>query len=546
MMINKRFINWILGLLYALAIVAGFEASCFGALRLDSVWTYFFTILITVIASLFFKTVWEYIYSRPRRKVMPVSDTGKNKPFLYFAIIWIAYFIVFLGVYPGFFCYDAQYELTETVARSFDNQHPLLHVLSMGGIIQAVHKITGDYNISIAAFILFQMTVIALVLTFLVYFLTRLSLTKKEGIILSIYFGVFPVLAMYALCSSKDGMFGAFLILTIIYLRRLYTAPDTFFEDKKNSVILIVSLILMMLMRNNGVYAFAVYLVFIALWLFIGKYFKKIDKTVFKKALVLFALAVVIFAAADKGMKAATHAKSVGHREILTVPIQQLARVYSYDKESLSTKEKEEILRYLPEEALRSYIPKCSDMVKIGFNEEEFLKDKKGFFDIYFKLLSKHPATYLNAWVMTSYGLYYPAAVIDGYKGAQMFTFVYGDSSYFGYEVEEPGSRHSLIPFIDSFYKWLSLDVTIQKIPIVSLLFSPGFLLWIMLFLLGYLIYTKQVALSITYLLPIAVMLTSMIGPMSLVRYSYFLWITVPMLAVEIINLKRNDNEKDS
>lgn len=45
-----------------------------------------------------------------------------------------------------------------------------------------------------------------------------------------------------------------------------------------------------------------------------------------------------------------------------------------------------------------------------------------------------------------SYGFWYPDTVIDVYSDNSVFTFTYKDSSYFGYEVEEPGFRDSRIP----------------------------------------------------------------------------------------------------
>lgn len=548
-------VNLIISILFSIACVLGFCAKNYGEVKFGSLWLYAGFVGIALLTYILVNVIWRWIDVLLTRKYRitksnaiigndeqaigrQVSDRQINNKHTWFkstATIWLLNFIVFLGVYPGFFCYDAQDELMETITRCFNNQHPMLHVLSMGGIVQFFHKITGSYNIGIAAFILFQMTIIAVVLGFAVKFLSYEGVGRKWQIVLSIYFGFFPVLVMYSLCSSKDGVFGAFLVLSVIKLRQLIMNPEDFFGGKKkrNILTLAISLILMMLMRNNGVYAFFVFtLVLVIVGVknsFIRKYIKNI--------LIIFLVAIISFGVLNTGMLKVANYKDVGHKEILTVPIQQLARLYSFDQDSLSNEDISKITKYIPKEALRRYDPKCSDMVKVDFNEDNYLEDSKGFYDIWLSLGVKHPAAYVNAFVMTSYGLYYPWAIIDGYKDHEMFTYTYGDSSYFGYEVEPPGERKSFIPFVDDFYRWISLDVNAQKIPILHLLLSPGFMLWLYLILIGYLIDKKDIREVLAYLLPFIVIMTCLIGPMSLVRYSFYLWIFIPMLVFDMKTL---------
>lgn len=582
-------VNLIISILFSLACVFGFSAKNYGEIKFGSAWTYVAFLGVGVVSYFLVSIIWNLIDKYMRRrgdssfakvkendagfletnseekdlsgnKSNNTGDNKRKKVWLKSTLtIWLLNFVVFLGVYPGFFCYDAQDELMETITRSFNNQHPMLHVLSMGGILQFFHKITGNYNLGIAAFILFQMTIIAIVLGFLIKVMSDEGLGKKGQIALSIYFGVFPVLVMYSLCSSKDGVFGAFLVLSVIKLKQLIESPKQFFGEKKvkNIVLLTLSLILMMLMRNNGVYAFTVFtLIFI-----IAGIKNTIIREYIKRIILIFLAAIVSYLAINTTLLKVTDYKDVGHKEILTVPIQQMARIFSFDKSSLTDDEIMKISEYIPEEALLRYDPKCSDMVKVDFNEDNYLKNPGGFYEIWLSLGVKHPAAYINALVMTSYGLYYPWAIIDGYKDHEMFTYTYGDSSYFGYEVEPPGERSTLIPLIDDFYRWLSLDVKAQEVPVLHLLLSPGFMLWIYVLLIGYMIdshstrrrnntsvndkvleagriKTANPAFGMevyAFILPLTVILTCLIGPMSLVRYSFYLWIFVPMIIHVIV-----------
>ena len=538
MRILKEFkpINFIFGILYSLAIVLGFQCEYFGEIDVRSWKAYMFFILIFVVATVFSKLIWDLICERDNSKHEDkISSAKKDRTWLVSSIIiWVGNFIVFLGEYPGFFTYDALDELNEVVTRTFNNQYPMLHVLSLGGTIQAVHKLTGNYNISIAVFILLQMSVIAVTLGYLVKILHDGGLGKIGSVVFSIYLGVFPVLCMYSLCSSKDGIFGAALLITVIYLRKMLLDFRAFWMCKKDIAILTIASVLMMLLRSNGVYAFDVFAVVLLIYFVVksAKYGRQ--EKALKRVLLYIIVSVAAFFVINKGLLLATGASSVGHREILTVPIQQLARVYCYDGETLTKEDKDIITKYIPEEAIKRYNPKCSDGVKIDFNEQNFISDKAGFFGIWLKTGLNHPVAYLDALCMTGYGMWYPQATLDGYKGNEVYTFTYDDSSYFGYEVEPPGNRESLIPIIDRFYRWLSLDGTVHRIPVVRFIFSPGFFLWAYIFVLGYFIYSKQSKKALAYSLPFVVIMTCFIGPMSLVRYAFYLWYFVPMAIIDV------------
>lgn len=528
-------VNWIFGAGFSVCLVVGFQLEVFRQCDFSSPWTYILILIFVPAFSYLTRRLWDMLIKIYQKRPKKEVAEPKHNVFISSTVaIWVMHFIVFLGVYPGFFTYDAQDELMQTVMRSFNTHHPLLHVLSMGGLVQGGHKLTGSYNFGIALFTLFGMTISALGYGFLVSFLRKKGMGKAGALILTGLYGLFPVFVMYSLCSTKDGIFSILVVLALVHLKEMTEDPEEFFSKIKRPVILTSELALMMLYRNNGCYA---YVVFAAIALVV--FLKKADyRKYVKKFVLLSAIAVASYLLVNSALFVATRAQKEGYKEILSVPIMQLSRVYCYDDESLTGEEKTQITRYIPEEVIMRYDPKISDMVKAGFNEENFRKDKAGFFKIWFRVGLKSPQAYANAFLMTNYGMWYPWTVIDGYRGHQMFTFTYGDSSYFGYEVEEPGYRDSQIPIIDRIYKWLSLDATIQKMPVIHLLFSPGFVLWVMLFLLGFMIYTGNGMDAFAYIMPLMLVLTCLLGPMSLVRYALYLWILIPFVIMEI-NIKR-------
>lgn len=434
---------------------------------------------------------------------------------------------VLLAEYPGFFVYDAQDELNEVLTRTFSTHHPLLHVLILGGTIALVHKITRSWNLGIFAYMLFQMLVITAIFAYVLEFMEKKGVGRKSRIIWMIYYGVFPMIVMFTLCSSKDGLFSALLLLLTVFLIRMVTEREAFLQDKKNVAAFILTAVLMPCFRHNGFYAYLVFVPF-ALW-----YFRKELK---KGFLTVFILPVFFYLIISKSLSMGFSSEITHHQEMLTVPIMQLARVYTYEKDSMTKEDREILTSYVPEENLNLYTPRVSDFIKVGFNNELYEQDSKSFWKLWAKNLTQHPMTYLNAWFLTSYGYWYPAAKIDVYEGTTVYTFTYDLNSYFGYEVEPPGERHSLIPALDSLYRYISIGCFFYDQPILGLLFAPGLLIFIYMFVLFYRISVRNFRGVLPFLPCILTYLTVILGPTYLVRYVVYLWLCFPLIFVRFDN----------
>jgi hypothetical protein len=217
---------------------------------------------------------------------------------------------------------------------------------------------------------------------------------------------------------------------------------------------------------------------------------------------------------------------------MLTVPIMQLARVYAYDGDTLSPQEKELIEAYIPGNNLDKYTPRVSDMVKVDFNNELYEQNSSDFWKLWKAQLVKHPMAYVNAWLLTSYGYWYPPAVINVYKGNTVYSFTYEDSSYFGYEVEPPGERKSLIPAIDNLYRYLSIGSFQQDAPVLHLFFGPGLYVFIFMFVFAYRLYKKRFGSILPFMPMILTFCTVLLGPTYLVRYVLYLWLCIPLLVI--------------
>ena len=485
--------------------------------------------LLTVLITVLTRYSWKlsdgfYEQSACQQKEKPEIQPYSGK---YFLRVWggliICQIPVLLAEYPGFFVYDAQTEVIEVFTRVFTTHHPLMHVLVLGGIVSALHKITGSYNAGICIYILCQMLLMTAIFAYVIGLLHKMQVRRWIRVLVFMFYGLFPTIVMYTLCSSKDGLFSAFLLMLSVLLLQMRQNPGHFMQSKKNIAAIIFSATAMMLMRNNGFYS---YLVFVPIAFFMLRKYRK-------KVFPFLLLPLVLYLLISNTLTFALGAEGGEHQEMLTVPIQQLARTWQADPESFDETDKKVLYSYLSREGLGHYTPRISDILKTYFDNAQYDKDAASFWKLWLKMGKRNPATYLNAWFLTSYGYWYPGAVINVYQGNKVFTFTYKDSSYFGYEVEAPGVRHSLIPAIDRFYRKLSIEKFQQNIPVVSLLFAPAFWFWVLAWYAGGQLQRRKKR-SLFWMLPVFLTwLTVLLGPTYLVRYAIILWYMAPLYILD-------------
>lgn len=526
---RSQLIAGIFSLFFAAAILFGERLDSVENVDVKDGKLWLLMLALTVIFSGLVQLLWR-LFDILQAKSMPAEKSAPNKitfvfewaerhagllSFFFLLLCWLP---VFLAVYPGFFVYDAQDEYVQVATRTFSTHHPLVHVLLLGGMICGVHKLTNSYNIGIACYTVLQMVLIAGGFSFMFWYLREKKVPCAVRLVGLAYLGLFPTVVMFTLCSAKDGLFTLALLFLLICLLEM-GRQESFFASKGWQLLFVLSGTAMMLLRNNGFYAFLVMIPFL---LFLQK---KRRKQVF--LLTVCALSGCLLV--NSGLKTVFHARSGEYQEILTVPIQQMARTYKYAPEVFTREDREILYEVLSEETLALYTPRLSDPVKYRFDNEAFAKDKAKYAGLWLRVGMKKPLIYLNAWWMTSYGFWYPNTVINVYKGNTVFTFTYEDSSYFGYEVEQPGVRESKIPWINEVYRKLSLEVWKEKVPVVSWLFSPGTMFWLYAVFFTWLLNNRRYEMMYPFLLIFLLWLTVLLGPTYLPRYVLFLWYGLPL-----------------
>lgn len=523
---KNKIVAYFLSFFYAVCLVTGRELESVDNFDVTKISSYFCILFIGLFLAPFIYAIWNLIQQKRE-----IEDIGKKKSYLarntiLLLLFWLP---VFLAFYPGAFVYDAWDEYQQVAMGKYTTHHPLLHVLFLGKVVCYSKHFWNNANIGIAAYTIVQMIIMAIILSYSLEFAGK-KWSKIEGMGI-LFYGLFPLFPMYAVCSSKDTLFTSFLLLTVVNIMKIYEKGWEKVE-KKEIICFIISCTLMLLFRNNGVYAYFVWLILAFFIWYAGSIRLKKKK---EWNLILFCLPVIIYFLLSFILTNQLSAKKGGSQEIMTVPIQQMARVYKYAPESYTEEEKEILYEILPENELHLYTPRISDLLKSKFNNQAFRQDKLKYLSLWTKMGIRNPFIYLNAWLLTSYGYWYPDAVINVYGGMGRNTYTYEESSYFGFETEPPGKRESKFLWLEEQYRKISLELYQQKVPGISMLFSSGFLSWCYIFCMGFLIREKEWKKLIPLLLILLVWSTVLLGPTYLVRYVLILWFAVPVLVSMVI-----------
>ena len=411
-------------------------------------------------------------------KISEPKSFRSSTPFNFFyiwAIIFLFWMPVFFALYPGAFVYDATEEYVEVISRQFTMHHPLLHVLTLGGIVHLFEYIGAGANLGIAVYVLLQMLVMSTALSFVVRSIQMWGVTKRYAFITVLFFSIFPLFPLYAVCTAKDGLFTVFLLVSIVSMGNIIRLADV--KDAKppspasvppmsDMVIFIVSSTLMMMLRNNGLYAYtATALIIVIVFVVDRRQRSASSNRTTTRLLILMALSIVLSLGGTRILKLATGATDGEHQELLTVPIQQLARTYTYSPEAFTPDEESILKAFIPEDYLTTYTPRVSDVLKSGFDNRYYESHRALFYRLWLTIGVRRPLTYLNAHLGTAYGYLYPDALNNVYKGNAMYTFTYTDSSYFGFETEPPGTRESMLPALELLIEKFSLTIFQQNAP---------------------------------------------------------------------------------
>ncbi len=505
----------------------------------------------------------------------------------YSLLICFCWLPIFLAYYPSVFAYDAEGQLYQVLASDYSTHHPLLHTLFLGAFFRLGIAL-GSCSVGMAVHSAVQMALMACAFGWALSFLYQRRVSGLARMLLFLFFAFFPANSVLAVSTTKDVLFAALVLIYTLWLYRMvcggnagsgWSAADAMSvrgkavrgrrsADGKEIAACMFWAVLMLLFRNNAVYALAVSVPIVYIGLGgrkrgeergareVGQQsgeevrnrkaeagnrdeaqgVEPVERSAArgglarKRYLYMSLLTLVLYGICASSLKAATHAQDGSPREMLSVPLQQMARVRVKAEEKLDPSVRQELEKYIPSAwVFAAYNPHLADPVK---NRAVIHDDPAGLIKTWIRLGTEHPAIYIDAFLDNSLGLWYlwdtSHAQVYGIGTESGFGYLSTDNRTMpaGFEVEE----NSRLPGLRAFMERIVSDNAYGKAPVVRLLFAPALYWWLLYLYIVAAFYKRRYGETLPTVFLAAYCLTLLLSPTVLVRYIYPLMVTIPVI----------------
>ena len=504
------------GFLFGLATVLGKAVYDHNTIQIlfKSDWNFIKTItqlfLYTILSGLICLILWDILDKISKR----AKENKKQWKFLkskyLFPVCWITTFLgwipCYLAYYPGILSYDSNVQtLMARRIWTWTTHHPPVHTFLWKVCLSAGYRLGIE---PIIIYALLQMIILSGCLSIVVKYLVDRNCTNLVIVFAFAFYTFNPVIAILSFVMTKDIYFAAFLVMFSIILLELMRDTSSFMKRPTCYIAFISCVTVSCLLRNNFIYVYVLLLPI--LWFVLRR-----ER---KSYIILIVAPIVITMIFTKLIYPLVGIEEGDTKESLSVPMQQIALVA--ETENLSKEIQYEIHRFIPDTSV--YNPRFADPIKFVFSEEEFKENKIEFFSLWWKLLKEYPIKYADAFLALNIPSWYPGTDwIDSYSEREYIeTYIYQGSYTF--------ERKSIFPKLYIFYEKIAEGTVLERIPVLSYLFSINTTVWILLFTTLYLFTRKDLKKNCIPMMFLLLWLTYMAGPVSCLRYIFPVMIMYP------------------
>ncbi len=449
-------------------------------------------------------------------------------------IAWLPYLIIF---FPGGVTADTSRHLAqffEVGGLSLDTHFPYLEAVIFGGLYEFLLPLDPSGYLGVFAMELLQTAVGLCVFSTVVMALDDIRAPKPLVIGALAFFAVFPLVPVYVVSISKDTLHAMLFALFALQLLMLF-APSSSSKRPKALLLasslpaLLVTGLLVSLLRNGSIVVVVVSLLAAGI--------AKRSPRLFS----LTALTAALFCCFQFVITPLAGVSGEGPQEMLSTPVQVIA---SQSAEELEQNEEmnaalADLFDVPPEEVPGLYDPFLSDQAKAHLSIEN-IEGAARLVGLSLRAVADDPVPRMGAALATTYGFWYPF-----YIG----TYFIEDAPYFcegghGWSkpewfasVDDLASRESAIKPFQQILHFVHFT------PVISLLYSPAAYLWLILFVLGFSVFSgrnrKQVLIVSLPFLMLALILVA--GPCASLRYALPFAFSLPILIAMLIGCLEKD-----
>lgn len=524
-----------------------------------------FVFFVFLVASLLKKikiVFWDAPEKVFRTKESKVRISNKAFFFISWLFIFLCWIPVFLAYYPGILAYDSYVQIGQIMEGAYNNHHPLIHTFMIAAFMK-IGEAIGNMNLGVAMYTILQMLCLSATMS------SGICLLAKKGVkrfwlwLIMVYCGLCPANSYMAISMTKDVYFTIFVLLFgYILLHLLNGEKHHILWD----IIFVGVASLMMLFRNNGKYAVLVFagfsvVLFVADYLILRKKKETSGKEEFKKKrkrilLILgeTIVALVLSSVLLSGFDRVVSSQAGDKREMLSIPIQQVARCMVYhggldmvetDDNSISESDKNIINEFILYNGYTQYDPLISDPVKRCTNTSVILNKPQEFVRMYVGLALAYPEEYINAFLAVNGG--YLSVWDESHSQVNLYEDVKGlgylQTRWEESVINQAGIyKDSKIPKLYEALDKFASGNGYLDIPVVRSLIAPGLYIWCYIFMGVWAFFHRDHKYQLPFFFVAGYYLTLLFGPTVQLRYLYPVMLLLPFICLYVWYSKKSES----
>lgn len=474
----------------------------------------------------------------------------RSRPFLSPQIVWlfcilIPQIMLFLICYPGIYGYDGAFHIWQIIHSEgapvhLNKGYSVLYTLYLS-LFVGLGRHMGNVELGFAVAMFLQMLLLCWVSWKIVCFIQARrpqARALRYGSLL--FLSLCPPILCLRISSCQDAPFAAFFCLAIMRLATIKT------ENKEKNgnrwiIALWLDLIMAFLLRNNASYAY-IFLLITAVIMLVRH---AITMRLAAILTIPFIVSQIIMGPLYSACGITENPANPAIREILSVPSQQLARVYTGRPDLLTEKQKTEIIAFYPnQDQFTDYWaePELADRAKGSLDASYAASHLLDYIRLYISVGSADPENFIEAFFMNSLGYWYPGKT---YPDTRMYHpyFEYNNVDALWWNADyTPIQRMSFFPELDQLISNAMYDGSWNKTPALSLLCRAGFYSAVFITVCVYSIHAKYKNNVLPLIFVGGLFVTLFLSPVCLFRYVFGISMATPLLIMLLVPLQNSND----
>ncbi len=507
---------------------------------------------------------------RLRRAARLVLGAFDRHPFaapaLVLALCWLP---VLVGYAPALFMWDTNtqilqwFGLPNHISSSVDlldssvlltQHHPPLHTALVGLCVQAGISLAGSENLGIFIYAVLQWIVDILAISWAFRIVQIVGAPRAPRFVALGFIALVPAYSNYSVLVTKDVLFASALLLFAIELVYLVFCAASFDGriafSRRHAVLLVAGALGTALLRSGMVVAVAggALAATLLLWRMQRRLAREglrpvSARSLLRVPLIALALVIAVNLLLARVVYPALAITPSSKREVLSIPMQQVARFMRDRPDAVQPEDLRAIDRVLDAPGLaRLYDPSKSDPVKATYKEQASSDDLSAFWQTWARLSARDPGCFISATAANYYGYFYPAHAMSwsytSYFSSLVMAntetnLIYSDiASYFSFhQLDHPFVR--ALDGLCSGYRLL-----FQRLPFLTLTMQAALYDWALVLLTAYAVRRRRSHAAVFLVPAWIVLLIALVGPCNATtyfRYAYPVALLVPFLALLVM-----------